>query len=306
MYRVATPLPVYQTSQVLAPFAWRLATTLPQAPALLTNLYVNPGLVSREEAEAEIGTLISSFPYPLKPHPVLQTIHQHVLEDVLDSTFQPHEAAIVYYLAYLGQESLYSKWTEEKHPRLTLSFYHQLRTNIDSETAQRTMREIVILCASYDLQDRFDICRDHVLSTPSHVPGVMRDWILVFLAHYHRGWVRVLMEHLRIRRVARIQALVRADISLYCFALTRLKPMPGWSYVQRFRKRVYEEEEVDIDERLVTQQALAFCSKYPIQVWQVMGWTCTRKQQRRVTKMTEEGFTPRIDEVLDMLSSILL
>lgn len=299
--RVAAPRPVYQEAQVLVPFAWRLATTLPQPLPLLSCVYVNPKLVPREEAEAEIWTLLESFPYPLaiEDLPELQAILKHVREDEGVPGFQPHEAALVFYLAYLKQETLYLRWTAAHHPTLTLLFYHQLCAQASS--AALTMREVIILCIRYDLQDRYDICRRFVLQAPSYAPAALRDWMILFLGHYNRRWVRAFTKQLRIRHPERIQTLVRHDISIYCQALARLIPPPSPSeYVRRFQGRL-----APTPRDSSPQQAIAYCSKYPIQVWQIMGWTCTLEEQKRLTEMADEGFGPTLAEALDICECFL-
>jgi hypothetical protein len=310
-YRIAALHPVVYPVQILTPFAWRLSCTLFYTLPLLSTLHVNSKHVSQEDFQSEVMALVYSFPKKLAR--MTSSTVDAILEQVQtqEPTLTRRDVCVFFYLAWMEEDVYFIEWRDQVYPSLSLSFFHQVQAGIEQDraSAMRTMRKIVLACIQYDVQDRFKLARDHVLHVP-HFAYRTRNWILLFLAHFHRGWVKEFTRRMKcLKDPQRVQDWIRQDPGLYCTALVKmseeLSPNPVWeSYVERFKAAFYGEGSTPWDpSRVIQQKAMVFCSKYPVMIWTIMGWPCSVRERKQLAKMAEGTFSITIAEAVDVCIS---
>ncbi len=208
-----------------------------------------------------------------------------------------------FYLACVAFDPVvYSVWKDDAKHDLQLFKKTMDGIKINRNSALRTLDHILTFLVRHEINDRYTIFR-RSLSVPFYCKKASVA-ILVMLAHFHRDWVASFVERCRkkfvLTDVERCVQIMRWDVGLYCQALSRLpKKFCGSKFQEKFDREIWGENEVPEDSG---RRALAFCSKWPVKVWKIMGWNVpSPEERRRMTLLAEkEKWSLSIDEAIDV------
>jgi len=294
-------LPAADLYECLSPLATRVATTLPMLHVPFSLLVSQPTHVSFTEFYTEINTLVRAMPIVEEASTDSKTlvkIRQHLREN---SPALVGKEAALFYLAVVGTSKMFELWTGDSGGDVGFFLTIQNKIAERPESAAHTMGAILTYCIEYDLRDRFYITRNLVMDLPSFTHE-MRDMLLIFLGHFHRGWVDAYMKQMRLpdKTAKRVQELIRDDIGSYCLALTRIaEEEDKWKtpYLARFQK--------SLELPTTLTRALAFTSRHPVEVWQGMGWTCAPDEQRAMVRLSNAKYSITVEEAVELTLSVL-
>lgn len=312
-------VPVSHIIECLALYTCRLASALSVELNPFPILVLQPVNVKQIEYDDEVLTLIRDFPRikggcggkgqeEEEEDPILH-VSQNLagIRTYFKQSCPPligKEAAFFYLAASEASEDVFTIWTKEF--TVSIHFYLALRREIrgNVDLSQRTLTHILTRCLEYDLTDRYISIRDLVLDLPSFVSSLTRNWILVFLAHFHRDWVRKYIQVMKLPldRALRVQEFLKDDFGTYCLALKTLSVPPASSYFKRYLlvmgDVVYPGTETE-----QFQRSIALNARHPVSIWTSMGWTCAPNERDKMTRLAEDRFSITVEEAVDLTLS---
>jgi len=278
------------------PLAYRITATVKHVPSAFSSLS-QVTFASFTEYRKEIFALMKSIPpYPGEGQGCLNLIQTCIQELYLDDTIRLH-ACQVYYILLTENEPLMREWI---HPILLKELVRKI--NLDDTLLHSSFREFITHCIHYDLENRYIISRDDLLSwQPCYVKPGARDWLIVAFGHYHRKWIQAFLREIRVpdheyimSKVNRLIELVRNDATIYSRALSNCRGEGALtSYFNRFGPGDW-------------RKAIAFTYRRPAAVWECFQWPYTIQDVRRWRMYASDGaMTPSPREMAQMYVSFL-
>jgi hypothetical protein len=234
----------------------------------------------------------------------------------------------LFVLAYISDEAAFGNWSPPTCS--TERTFRPVKENIlaNPASAKNTLVKVVYALAMYEYTMRLKVMRCRFLPFLSYGYR-MRDTVLLFLGHYSKEWVHAFRRAMGLGsgpdpslgsapgldpskgpkhrpnqnqkqgRIDKAIEWVREDIMMYCMILRQAHLPAHHPYFHRFITR-YRGSTIESMTVADAQQALAFCSRYPVMIWIAMGWTVSRKDRETLTQMASEGFGPSIHEAVDI------
>jgi hypothetical protein len=281
---VAAKSPIATPAQVIAPLAYRIAGTLHacQLASLRTNVIPAE---SPEKYRQEVLALARSIP----PVRVLDGLDEEVVRiRSQNSRIAPVPPGRILYLSAIGNESL----AEECIPLPYRGLYQRLRGKHEG------LRDLVLACARYDMQNRYLVCRNDLLSgVPCFFRSGIEDWLIVFLGHFHRGWVREFMRRMYLAgpKYDRLFQLVRADPIIFAQAVSALPadppPGPGQRFFDHFPSSY--------------KRGLAFLYRNPPLAFEALAWPVRPREVAEMKRLADTGLSLSVDEAVEICLALL-
>lgn len=162
----------------------------------------------------------------------------------------------------------------------------------------RTVDRLLTALVRVEVEDRYFIVKSYV-DLPFFFE-VAFDVLVVACAHFNVEFANEIFKHIKhlISHEVFLQLLnlVRVDVSLFCEALVRIPKRCRAS--KRFEEEVWDNES-DVDPHAAWWM-FAFCSKYPVEVFNAMHFFIQPREKRKMLTMYRKGWTVKIPDVIEL------